>query len=62
MEWVDINERKPEKAGWYKIKMSEMRQVEYEAPYIHNGKGDLVWVVPDETLITHQKEIARNEG
>ena len=56
MEWIDINERKPDKVGWYKIKMPEMRQVEYEAPFVRNMKGELVWVVPDETLITHWKE------
>lgn len=52
--WININERKPSKSGWYKIKTT---MGDYEAPYAKNVKGEMVWVMPDETMLTHWREI-----
>lgn len=51
-EWVSIDDRMPDKAGWYKIKTIHG---EYEAPLSTNLKGDFVWVLPDSSIITHWK-------
>lgn len=61
MDWIDAKTNPPKKAGWYKIKMPLLKEVEYEAPFVRNAKGELIWVVPDEGLITHWSEVSQNK-
>ena len=50
--WISITNGLPETFGWYKIKTSHG---EFEAPFVTNGLGKLVWVLPDPSIITHWK-------
>jgi len=51
-KWIDVKENPPKEIGWYKIKTM---YGEFEAPLSTNMKGDLVWVLPDPSIITHWK-------
>lgn len=53
MKWIDINERLPTKPGWYKTKSM---YGEVPVPFIRNGLGILVWLLPDISIITHWLE------
>jgi hypothetical protein len=50
MDWIDVNNRLPEKIGWYKVKTIHG---EFEAPFVNTINGNLVWVLPDPSIITH---------
>lgn len=52
LEWISVQDRLPTETGWYKIKTP---YGELEAPLSTNMKGDLVWVLPGHTIITHWK-------
>lgn len=52
MEWIDVKTNPPKEIGWYKIKTL---YGEFEAPVSVNTNGKLVWVIPDESIITHYK-------
>lgn len=56
-DWISVKNRLPKKIGWYKVKAPSLRGIEYEIPYVRNAKGEMVWVAPEQTLITHWKEI-----
>lgn len=51
-DWIDVKENPPQKIGWYKIKTIHG---EYEACVSTTWSGKLVWVVPDDSIITHYK-------
>lgn len=57
MEWINIKEKLPERSGWYQIKTT---MGEYEAPYAKTLEGKMIWVVPDEKMITHWKPNSSN--
>lgn len=52
MEWISVQDRLPTEIGWYKIKTP---YGEFEAPYVNNSRNELVWVLPDPSIITHWK-------
>lgn len=51
-EWISVKEKLPEHPGWYKVKTETG---EYVAPFCSTLSGAMVWVVPDESAITHWK-------
>ena len=52
MEWISVTDKLPTEIGWYDIKTP---YGEYEAPFVNNSRGELVWVIPDPSIITHWK-------
>lgn len=52
MDWIDAKTNPPKKVGWYKIKTP---YGEFEAPVSNTQSGKLVWVLPDESIVTHWK-------
>lgn len=52
--WVSVEERLPTETGWYKVKTKH--NFTSDAPLSRTLGGKLVWVVPDESLITHWRE------
>ena len=55
--WISVKDTLPKIAGWYKIKTP---YGEYEAPFVTNVKGVLIWVLPDASNITHWKNKCNN--
>ena len=52
-EWINVKDNPPTEIGWYKIKTNHG---EFEACVSTNLNGELVWVVPDDSIITHYKQ------
>lgn len=52
MTWISVTEALPPKFGWYKVKIRG-EEVKVKVPYITNGGGKLVWLLPDENSVTH---------
>lgn len=50
IDWISVDYALPKKVGWYYILTLHG---ESEAPFVSNMKGDLVWVLPDPSIITH---------
>ncbi len=50
-EWTEVK-TPPPYSGWYKVKYTNG---EMEAPFVRNGAGKLVWVIPETIIITHWK-------
>jgi hypothetical protein len=50
--WINVEDNLPKEIGWYKIKTP---YGEFEAPFVNNAKWELVWVLPDASIITHWK-------
>lgn len=55
-EWISVKERLPNKVGWYKVKAPLLKEIEYEVPFVNTENGKLIWLVPDDSIITHWKE------
>lgn len=53
--WISIDERLPKETGWYKVKTTLYNR-EYEVPLYKDLSGKLIWVVPDQKMITHWKK------
>ena len=51
-EWVDVKNELPSKPGWYKVR-TKYSNDESEVPYSTTLSGQLVWVLPDPSIITH---------
>lgn len=49
MIWISVTDKLPPTFGWYWIK--DKQGYEVKVPYVHNGAGKLVWLVPDESNI-----------
>ncbi len=52
--WVAVEERLPTKTGWYKAKTKH--NLICDVPLSRTMGGKLVWVVPDESVITHWRD------
>lgn len=50
--WISVDERLPDKVGWYRVKTD---YGETDAPFARTASNKLVWVVPDTVKITHWK-------
>lgn len=53
-EWINVKDRLPIESGWYTIKTKSGSEL--PCPFVRNGNGELVWVIPDKTHITHWQE------
>lgn len=52
--WISVNNGLPEEGGFYRVKLNTTNVV-LKAPFSFTMSGKGVWVVPDETIITHWK-------
>ncbi len=52
--FVSVEERMPTKTGWYEVKTKHGYLT--DAPLSKTALGKLIWVVPDDTIITHWLE------
>jgi len=50
--WISVNNGLPEEVGWYQIKTT---YGQFEAPFVNNSRQELVWLIPDTSIITHWK-------
>lgn len=51
-KWVDVKERMPQKTGWYDVK-TKYQIGPLNLPLSTTMDGKFVWVIPDESIITH---------
>lgn len=56
--WIPIEEGNPTKTGWYKIKTKH--GFTSDAALSRTVSGRIIWVVPDESLITLDGPEIRN--
>ena len=55
--WASIKERIPAKTGWYKVKTKY--DFTMDIALSKTMKGKLVWVIPDESLVTYWRELSQ---
>ena len=55
--WVSVKERMPTKTGWYEVKTKYNFTMDIALSKTMEGK--LVWVIPNESLITHWRELSQ---
>lgn len=52
-EWIDIKKEAPKEIGYYEIKTIHG---DFEAPFVRSLSGKMVWVLHDESIISHWRK------
>lgn len=61
MDWIDVNDRMPEKIGLYHVLNPNILGGEFRCFYVRKANGYKTWVCNNPDEITHWKPIDETE-